>query len=112
MWSTYAIFPGCMAMTFWIPIKISLKFIRKGPIHKILALVQIMAPHRPGYKPLSEPIMVSLPMHIYVSFCLNELKENLVYLYIENEYMLPYKMVWELRAKHVTNYVTFLRSST
>ena len=46
----------------WIPINISLKFIRKGPINNIPALVQIMAWRHPGDKPLSEPMMVSLPM--------------------------------------------------
>ena len=39
--------------------KISLKFVSKGPINNIPALVQIMAWPRPGDKPLSEPMMVS-----------------------------------------------------
>ena len=47
----------------WIPIKISLKYISKGPINNIPALVQIMAWRRPGDKPLSEPMMVSLSTH-------------------------------------------------
>ena len=47
----------------WISIKISLKSVSKGPINNIPALVQIMAWHWPGDKPLSEPMMVSLPMH-------------------------------------------------
>ena len=51
----------------WIPIKISLKFVPKGPINDIPALVQIMAWRRPGDKPLSEPIMISLPTHICVT---------------------------------------------
>ena len=51
----------------WIPIKISLKFVPKGPINNIPALVQIMAWRRPGDKPLSEPMMVSLPTHICVA---------------------------------------------
>ena len=51
----------------WILIKISLKFVPKGPINNIPALVQIMAWRRPGNKPLSEPIMVRLPMHISVT---------------------------------------------
>ena len=51
----------------WIPIKISLKFVPKGPIDNIPALVQIMAWRRPGDKPLSEPMMVSLPTHICVA---------------------------------------------
>ena len=42
----------------WIPIKISMKFVSKGPINSIPALVQIMAWRRPGDKPLSEPMMV------------------------------------------------------
>ena len=41
----------------WIAIKISLKFLPKGPINTIPALVQIMAWRRPGDMPLSEPMM-------------------------------------------------------
>ena len=51
----------------WILIMISLKFAPKGPINNIPALVLIMAWRRPGDKPLSEPIMVSLPTHICVT---------------------------------------------
>ena len=51
----------------WILLRISLKFIPKGPINKIPALVSIMAWRRPGDKPLSEPMMVSLPTHICVT---------------------------------------------
>ena len=51
----------------WTPIKISLKFVPKGLINDILALVQIMAWHRPGDKSLSEPMMVSLLTHICVT---------------------------------------------
>ena len=50
----------------WISIKISLKFVPKGPINNIPALVQIMAWRRSGDKPLSEPMMDSLPTHICV----------------------------------------------
>ena len=50
-----------------ISIKISLKFVPKDPINNIPALVQIMAWHRLGDKPLSEPMMVSLPTHICVT---------------------------------------------
>ena len=52
---------------FWISIKIWLKFVPKGPINNIPALVQIMAWRRPGDKPLSEPVMVILSTHICVS---------------------------------------------
>ena len=51
----------------WIPIKISLNFVPKGPINNILALVQIMAWRRPGDKPLSELMMVSVATHICVA---------------------------------------------
>ena len=50
-----------------ISIKISLKFVTKGPINNIPALVQIMVWCRPGDKPLSEPMLVSLPTHICVT---------------------------------------------
>ena len=57
----------------WILSKISLKFVPKGPINTIQALVQIMAWCRSGNKPLSEltgakplsePLMVSLLPHV------------------------------------------------
>ena len=51
----------------WISINISLKFVPKGSINNISALVQIMAWHWPGYKPLSEPMVVRLWMHIYIT---------------------------------------------
>ena len=47
-------------------INISLKFVPTGRIHNITSLVQIMAWHRPGDKPLSEPILVILLTHICV----------------------------------------------
>ena len=50
-----------------ISIRISLKFVPKGPINNIPALVQIMAWRCPGDKPLSEPVMVSLLTHICVT---------------------------------------------
>ena len=40
-------------MKIFYLIKISLKFVLKGPVNNILALVQIMAWHRPENKPLS-----------------------------------------------------------
>ena len=40
-----------------ILIKISLKFVPKGPINNIPAMVQIMAWLQPGDKSLSEPMM-------------------------------------------------------
>ena len=51
----------------WISLKISLKFVPKVPINNIPALVLIMACRRPGDKPLSEPMMVCLLTHKYVT---------------------------------------------
>ena len=42
----------------WISIKITLKFVSRGPINNIPALFQIMAWHRPCDKPLPETMMV------------------------------------------------------
>ena len=50
-----------------ISIKFSLKFVLKDPINNIPSLVQIMPWRRPGDKPLSEPVMVSLLTHICVT---------------------------------------------
>ena len=50
-----------------IAIKISLKFVPKGPINNIPALVQIMAWRHSGDKPLSEPMVVCFPTHISVT---------------------------------------------
>ena len=61
-----------------ISIKISLKFVPKDPINNIPALFQMMGWHRPGDKPLSEPMMVRLltRMHLYVSLGLDELADQ------------------------------------
>ena len=50
-----------------ISINISLKFVPKGLINNIPALVQIMAWRRPCDKPLSEPMMFNLLTHICVT---------------------------------------------
>ena len=51
----------------WILINIALKFVPKDQINNIPALVQIKAWRQPGDKPLSEPMMFSLRMHIWVT---------------------------------------------
>ena len=51
-----------------ISIKISLKFIPKGPINNLPALAQIMAWCCPGDKPLSDPMMIILLAHICVTW--------------------------------------------
>ena len=74
-----------------IVIKFSVKFVAKGPINNIAALVQIMAWCRPGDKPLSEPMMVSLPTHICVTRpqWVNGHMYFDCYLYIAFEYAWP-----------------------
>ena len=57
----------------WISIKISLKFVPKGQIKNITALVQIMAWRRPGDKPISEP-MLFIYWCIYASLGLNDVR--------------------------------------
>ena len=56
-----------MNENIWISISILLKFVPEGPINNILALVQMMAWRRPADKPLSEPMMISLPTRICVT---------------------------------------------
>ena len=50
----------CILMNekFCILIKISLKFVPKGLIDNKTALVQVMAWHRTGNKPLPEPMLI------------------------------------------------------
>ena len=52
----------------WNSIEVSLKFVPKGPINNIPALVQVMAWRRPGDKQLSEPMIVSLLTHVCVTW--------------------------------------------
>ena len=51
----------------WISIKNSLKFVPKGLMNNIPALVQLMAWHQAGDKPSSEPMMVTLLMQICIT---------------------------------------------
>ena len=64
-----AIFQSTVSNGFsWMKMyEFRLKFVPKGPINNIPALVQIMAWRRPGAKPLSEPMMVRLLTHIWVT---------------------------------------------
>ena len=48
-------------------INVSLQFVPKGPINNIPALIQTKACRWPGDKPLSEPMMVSLLTHIWIT---------------------------------------------
>ena len=51
----------------WIAIRNSLKFVPKGPVNNSPVLGQIMVWRRPGGRPLSEPILVSLPTYTCVT---------------------------------------------
>ena len=57
-------FPGMEIYKFYLRFHC---IVPKGPVDNIPALVQIMAWCRPGDKPLSETMMVSLMTHIYVT---------------------------------------------
>ena len=52
---------------YWMKMYELQQKIPKGPVNNILALVQIMAWRCPGDKPLSEPMLVSLPTYICVT---------------------------------------------
>ena len=47
-------------------------FVPKSPINNILALVQIMAWRGPRDKPFSEPMMISLLTHIFITQNINQ----------------------------------------
>ena len=76
----------------WISIKMSPKFVPRGPISKIPALFQIMAWRRPGDKPLSEAMLVA-------SLGLNEL--ILVSGMIKDLSMM-YRALWDRRHEGAT----------
>ena len=77
----------------WIVIKISLKFVPKSPINNIPSLVQIMAWCRPGNKPLSEPMLVSLLMHI----CFTGSQ------WVEYKHIWTLKLMWDFTRSHPTS---------
>ena len=81
-----------------ISIKFSLKFVHKSPIDNIPALFQIMAWPRPGDKPLSEAMMVSLLMHICVTRpqWVKSLRQSNAYMHQYNIPILLQKMVCRL----------------
>ena len=66
-------------------IKISLKFVPKSPIDNNPALVKIMAWHRIGDKPLSEPMLTYFHWRIYVALWGKELKNPLEFKYLPDK---------------------------
>ena len=103
----------------WIQIISSLKFVSKGPINNIPALVQIMAWCRPGDKSLSEPIIVSLSTHIFVTRSMSEAK-HIDYLQLDLLWLwfvfstgavtLPFW--WELWRSHVIHLTSSFNDSS
>ena len=83
----------------------------KDPINNILALVQIMAWRRPGDKPLSEAMMVSLPTHTCVTRPQWVLTHNLISLlrYIMRS---DYKTSYRLRPGHTVKFFAPNRSKS
>ena len=77
-----------------ISIKISLNFVPKSPIDNIPALFKIMAWRRPGDKPLSVAMMVSLLTHICVAR-LQWVNRNLNIFVKENAFE---NVVWKMAA--------------
>ena len=81
----------------WVSINISLKFVPRGPINNVPTLVRVVAWRRPGDKPLSEPVMVSLLTHIcvtrpqWVNRSLSSMRKDFNYLTVKkyeiNKYM-------------------------
>ena len=57
----------------WILIKISLQFVPNVRINNTPELVQIVAWHQPDDKPLSDPMIIRLPVHLCVTWpqCVN-----------------------------------------
>ena len=84
-----------------ISIKISPKFVRKGPINNILALVKIMAWHRPGDKPSSEPMMVRLP--IYASLGLNEIYTIVNNTWLKNQTQFFHYVIMSAMVSQITS---------
>ena len=58
---------------FCILIQISLKFVPKSPIDNKPALIQVMAWHQAGNKPLPEPNVDPVHWHIYAAHGADEL---------------------------------------
>ena len=90
----------------WISLEISLKFVPKVRIYNIPSLVLIMAWRRPGDKPLSEPMMVSLPTHMchltsmsydYITFMLyNTVRQFVTISQIGKIFFMQFSCNWEI----------------
>ena len=93
----------CRDENAWISIKILLKFVLKGPVNNIPSLVQIKAGRRPGYKPLFEPMMVSLLMKICINGpqWVNGVSHNIINSFSPgrcglNPKLVTFKLIWRI----------------
>ena len=95
-----------------ISINISLKFVPKGLINNIPALVQKMAWRRPGDKPLSEPMMVRLPTHICVTrpqwVIKDTVMETKFHYSVTSNYMISWHYMSDLTSKILSIIITLL----
>ena len=86
-----------------ISIKISRKFVSRGPINNIPLLVQIKAWRRLGDKPLYEPMVVRLPTHICVTRpqWVNEIprKQSTTFLF---KFIVAYMVAWSTLVQIMT----------
>ena len=83
----------------WIPIKMSLRFVPKGPINKFLSLVQTLTWRRLSHKPLSK-------WRIYASFGLNEVIKHMLS-YCQSEPKGHISMQFESKCHHFIQYNDF-----
>ena len=73
---TDAIFKSIFNESVWISITISLKFIPKGPIDYKSALVQVMAWHRTGEKPITQINADPIHRRIYTTLGGNKITRS------------------------------------
>ena len=90
----------------WISIKISWKFIPKGPIYKIPAMVQIIACRRPGDKLyLNQWWLVY--WRIYASLGLNELKVLIWHInHVNRTDQITWKILPTLRRRYLSKFLS------
>ena len=95
----------------WISVNISLKFVLKGRINYIPALVQIMARCRLGDRPLSEPMMVGLLTHI---LGLNELNQYIDAIIWDEYFKIPVRDIIQQKrpAIHKLSFMVITKLNT
>ena len=100
----------------WIFIQISLHFFLKDPINIIQAMAHRMALRHPGDKPLSEPMMVNLSIHICITQPQWVNPHNAASRHIPGE-LGPYNGYWcpgflhhQVISSHSNDYIRYIRS--